>query len=230
MGWVWADHRRLFSTVGLTVASAAIASAGAIYLLYAANTHRVPDGGLSGDASVGGEDNLSVEQRRELTRKILKFRRRSVQRHRRVPLRPGLPPIVVRRWIPSGHGRTELGPRRPHWRRFHVRRRLDGLKPQLQPDHRFRHKLRVLMPRQPAMARGQQGQLRCPACPQVRFRLPPRRLRHLGWWQAGQPAQWGRMALLQPRLNNAGLVPACFLRCLASPEPLLTSPEIQSTG
>jgi hypothetical protein len=74
MGWTDIDRGRLSSTFALTLASAVIASGAAIYVLYAAHAPRPPDASLAADGSISG-DNMSVEERRELTRQMLKARR-----------------------------------------------------------------------------------------------------------------------------------------------------------
>jgi hypothetical protein len=69
-----AERGRLSSTIVLTLASAVFAGAAAAYVLYAAHSPHQPDPSLSADGAISG-DNMSVEERRELTRQMLKARR-----------------------------------------------------------------------------------------------------------------------------------------------------------
>jgi len=74
MGWVEAHRGRVSSTIALTLTSAVIASGAAIYVLYAIHAPRPADTGPSIEGAISG-DNMSAEERRELTRQMLKARR-----------------------------------------------------------------------------------------------------------------------------------------------------------
>jgi hypothetical protein len=72
-------YRRLLSRVLVTMGPAALASGVAVYLLYAVNVARPPE--QADEATLGSpqSDGLSTDERRELTRQMLKERRENPQ-------------------------------------------------------------------------------------------------------------------------------------------------------
>ena len=75
MGWAKPDHGRFLSKVLVTIVPAAMASGIVVYALYAIHLTRAPESADPLTLASPLSDGLSTDERRELTRQMLKARR-----------------------------------------------------------------------------------------------------------------------------------------------------------
>jgi hypothetical protein len=75
MGWAKPDHGRFLSKVLVTIVPAAMASGIVVYALYAIHLTRAPESADRLTLASPLSDGLSTDERRELTRQMLKARR-----------------------------------------------------------------------------------------------------------------------------------------------------------